>query len=168
MNSEPTRYILDTSVFIQAYRSYYHFDIAPGFWSALIQHASTGVLLSIDRVKDEIDRGKDDLTQWANSHFHGWFESTAVDDVFATYREVIQWAKAQSQYIDAAKDEFAGAKNADAWVVAYAKAKGCVVVTQEKSAPQSKSTVKIPDVCNAFGVTPIDTFEMMRRLRIRL
>jgi hypothetical protein len=168
MNSGPTRFILDASVFIQAYRSYYHFDIAPGFWNALIQHASTGVLLSIDRVKAEIDKGKDDLSKWANSHFHGWFESTAVDDVLATYGEVIRWAMAQSQYTDAAKAKFADEENADARVVAYAKAKGCVVVTQEKPAPQSKTEVKVPDVCNAFDVPWIDTFEMMRRLGIRL
>jgi hypothetical protein len=119
-------------------------------------------------VKDEIDRGKDDLTQWANNDFRVWFESTKVNDVLDAYREVIQWAMMQSQYTFAAKREFAEAENADAWVVAYAKAKGCVVVTQEKPAPQSKRKVKIPDVCNAFGVMWIDTFVMMRRLGIRL
>jgi hypothetical protein len=168
MNSKPTRFVLDTSVFTQAYRSYYHFGIAPGFWSALIQHASTGVLLSIDRVKNEIDKGKDDLTQWANSNFRVWFESTNDGDVLAAYGEVIRWAIAQRQYKSSAKADFAKAANADAWIVAYAKAKGCVVVTQETSAPQSKSEIKIPDVCKAFGIHWINTFEMMRRLRIRL
>jgi hypothetical protein len=168
MNSRPTRFILDASVFIQAYRYYYHFDIAPGFWNALIQHASTGVLLTIDRVKDEIDEGKDELAKWVNGHFHDWLENTSDAGVLAAYGEVIQWAMAQSQYTDAAKAEFADAENADAWVVAYAKAKGCVVVTQEKPAPQSKRKVKVPDVCNAFGVMWIDTFVMMRRLGIRL
>jgi hypothetical protein len=119
-------------------------------------------------VKDEIDRGKDDLTQWANNDFRVWFESTNDADVLAAYGEVIQWAKMQSQYTSAAKREFAEAENADAWVVAYAKAKGCVVVTQETSAPKSKRKIKVPDVCNAFGVMWIDTFVMMRRLGIRL
>jgi len=168
MNSGPTRFVLDTSVFIQAYRSYYHFDIAPKFWDALIQHASAGVLLSVDRVRDEIDKGKDGLAQWVNNHCHHWFKSTNGADVLDAYREVIRWAMMQSQYTSAAKREFAEAENADAWVVAYAKAKGCVVVTQETSAPQSKNTVKIPDVCNAFGVKWINTFQMMRKLSIKL
>jgi hypothetical protein len=103
-----------------------------------------------------------------NGHFHDWLENSSDAGVLAAYGEVIQWALAQSPYTDAAKAEFADAENADAWVVAYAKAKGCVVVTQEKPAPQSKRKVKVPDVCNAFGVMWIDTFVMMRRLGIRL
>jgi len=168
MNGEPTCYILDTSVFTQAYRTYYHFDIAPGFWEALLKHASTGVLLSIDRVRDEIDKGKDDLTEWINSKFHDRFESTSDTGVLAAYGEVIRWATAQSQYTDGAKATFANAENADAWVVAYARAKGYVVVTQEKPAQNSRTNIKIPDVCRAFSVKCIDTFTMMRSLGIRL
>nr|BAL56842.1 PilT domain-containing protein [uncultured Acetothermia bacterium] len=168
MNGVPNRYVLDTSVFTQAFRSYYHFDIAPGFWQALAQHAGAGTLLSIDRVKKEIEDGKDDLAKWIENHFHRSFESTADNQVLAAYQRVIQWAMAQGQYTDAAKAKFADADNADAWVVAYALAKDYVVVTQEVAAPQSKHNIKIPDVCRAFNVPCIDTFDMMRRLGIRL
>jgi len=168
MNGAPARYVLDTSVFIQAARSYYHFDIAPGFWNAMKQHAGVGTLLSIDRVKHEIDKGKDELAGWTDNHFHDSFESTKDAGVLAAYKKVIQWAYKQPQYTNAAKDEFARADNADAWVVAYALAKRCVVVTQEVSAPQAKSKIKVPDVCRAFSVPYIDTFELMRRLGIKL
>jgi len=68
--SAATRYVLDTNVLIKAARRYYAFDIAPSFWAALVDLASDGRVVSIDRVKGEIDRGKDDLADWANGSFH--------------------------------------------------------------------------------------------------
>lgn len=62
-------YLLDADVFMTAARSYYAFDVAPAFWQGLVRQASNGRLLSIDRVKDEIQRGKDDLVTWANGTF---------------------------------------------------------------------------------------------------
>ncbi|GIV50097.1 MAG: hypothetical protein KatS3mg038_0618 [Candidatus Kapaibacterium sp.] len=67
MNGVPNRYLLDTSVFIEAFRRYYSFDIAPGFWNALIAHADS--VFSIDRVRDEINKNRDDLSKWANNNF---------------------------------------------------------------------------------------------------
>lgn len=55
------RLVLDADVFMTAARSYYAFDVAPAFWDGLVREASNGRLLSIDRVKDEIQRGRDDL-----------------------------------------------------------------------------------------------------------
>jgi hypothetical protein len=42
-----------------------------------------------------------------------------------------------------------------------------IVVTQEVLDPGARSRVKIPNVCQAFGIPFIDTFEMLRRLRVR-
>ncbi|GIW60632.1 MAG: twitching motility protein PilT [Patescibacteria group bacterium] len=168
MNLVHPCYVLDTSVFTQAARTYYSFDIAPSFWRALLQHSQARCIVSIDRVKNEIDRSKDQLATWAGNHFHGSFESTADNNVLVAYEHVIQWAMNQSQYTNAAKTEFARADNADAWVVSYAIANGCVVVTQEVSAPGARHKIKIPDVCRAFNVPCIDTFQMMRELGIML
>jgi Domain of unknown function (DUF4411) len=159
-------YVLDADVFMTAARSYYAFDVAPAFWDGLVREASNGRLLSIDRVKEEIQRGKDELLKWANDTFHPWFAETAEDDVIGTYREIMNWVQTQSQFLDYAKEEFA--KGADGWLVAYAKAKGHVVVTNEKFQASVQRRVKIPNVCQAFGITCIDTFELLRALGIRL
>ena len=168
MTSAPIPYVLDTSVLTQAARSYYAFDIVPTFWDIMKQCAQNGHVISIDKVKDEIEEGKDQLKDWANGDFHFAFASTDDPNVLAAYAQVIQWAMSQQQYTDAAKAEFARAKNADAWVVAYAMAKGCVVVTQEESAPNSRAKIKIPDVCRAMQVPCVNTFQMMRELGIVL
>jgi len=163
----PSRiYVLDSNVFIDAARRYYAFDIAPPFWSILLNHAKDGHLQSIDRVKVELELGKDELARWASGSFHGQFASTEDDDVIAAYRKIMIWSQAQTQYTDAAKAEFAAV--ADGWLVAYAMAKGYVIVTLEQFDPNIKRRIKIPNACEAFGVEYIDTFAMMRALGAKL
>jgi hypothetical protein len=140
--------VLDADVFMTAARSYYAFDVAPAFWDGLVREASNGRLLSIDRVKEEIQRGKDDLVKWANGAFGPWFARTAEEDVIAAYRDIMSWAQGQSQFTDYAKDEFA--RGADGWLVAFAKAKGYVVVTNEKFEAAVRRRVKIPNACKGF------------------
>jgi len=67
--------------------------------------------------------------------------------------------------MDAAKADFAS--GADGWIVAYAKAKGHIVVTHEVLNPDIRRKVPIPNVCNAFDVNYHDTFEMLRKLGVR-
>ncbi|MFZ4526127.1 MAG: DUF4411 family protein [Chlorobium sp.] len=59
-------YLLDANVLISAARLYYAFDIVPSFWNTLVQRASYGKIISIDRVCDEINRGDDELVTWIN------------------------------------------------------------------------------------------------------
>ncbi|MGE5579732.1 MAG: DUF4411 family protein [Bacillota bacterium] len=54
-------YVLDANVFIQAERRWYSFDVAPAFWEALVKQAEDGRIVSVDRVKSEIDRVGDAL-----------------------------------------------------------------------------------------------------------
>ncbi|NLV92260.1 MAG: DUF4411 family protein [Firmicutes bacterium] len=51
---------------------------------------------------------------------------------------------------DSAKNEFAS--GADPWLVAYACAYNCSVVTQEVYKPETQRTVPIPNVCIEFNV----------------
>ncbi len=75
------------------------------------------------------------------------------------------WVQAQRQFLDGAKADFA--KGADGWLVAYAKAKAGIVVTQEVLDPNVRSRVKIPNVCQAFRVPFCDTFQMLRGLGVK-
>jgi hypothetical protein len=164
----PPRYVLDSNVFIEAARRYYAFDLVPSFWRALIEQAQNGRLESIDRVKDEIDLGKDSLTNWADSDFLQWFASTNQTDVIGRYSQLMVWAHGQQQFTAGAKAEFARKENADPWVIAYAIAKGFVVVTHEQFDPNITVKIPIPNACRAFGVQYVDTFQMLRDLGIRL
>lgn len=160
------RYLLDASVLMQAHRRYYKFGICPGFWDALIWHHKQGALGSIDKVKNEIEEGKDELRHWAKNKCPAtFFESANSKAVGDRYGKIISWAGDQNRYRPEALAEFATV--ADGWLVAYAGEHGLTVVTQEVAAPESKSVVKIPDVCEAFKVPYIDTFEMLKNLDVQ-
>lgn len=159
-------FVLDANVFIEAARRYYAFDLAPGFWESLIDHAGNGRIYSIDRVKQELERGNDDLATWVKGDFAHAFASTDEQHIIDSYSEVMTWVQAQDQFSYAAKAEFAG--GADGWVVGYARVKSCMVVTHEVAAPDARRKVPIPNVCQTFNVLFVDTFEMLRELGVRL
>jgi len=159
-------YVLDADVFIEASRRYYAFDIAPKFWDSLIQYAANGTIESIDRVLEpELNKGKDELARWANDRFSHAFRSTDEKDVIESYGRVMTWVQDQPQYTDAAKADFA--RGADGWLLAYAVARGRVVVTHEVLNVDIKRKVPIPNVCKPFNLRPVDTFVMLRELGVR-
>jgi len=164
--SPPQVFLLDANVFMEAARRYYALDIAPGFWDALIEHARNGRVRSIDKIKGEIDRGKDNLKRWANGSFSEWFDSTNQQDVIDAYSNLMIWAQRETQYTAAAKAEFASSP--DGWLIAYASAKGCVVVTHEQYDSEIKKKIKIPNACRGVGVRYTNTFHMLRELGVRL
>jgi len=158
-------FVLDSSVFIEASRRYYAFDIAPTFWDALINSANNNQLCSIDWVKKELLRGNDKLADWAKNDFSSAFLSSDRDNIFRTYALIMTWVEGEVQYTSAAKADFA--KGADGWVISFARVNSYVVVTQEVYSPEIKRKVPIPNVCREFDVECIDTFNMLRELNIR-
>ncbi|HOC91374.1 MAG TPA: DUF4411 family protein [bacterium] len=157
-------YILDADVFIRAARDYYAFDINPQFWEKLVLLAEAGRIASVDKVKLELDRGNDALKQWVNQRFSKAFKSCDDEEVTTAFADTMKWVNAQQQFAIAAKSDYAS--KADGWLVAYAKAKDCVIVTQEKYAREVRNRVPIPNICKAFDVTCVDTFEMLRNLGV--
>lgn len=162
-------YLLDANVFINAYRDYYSFDIVPKFWSRLVSLAGNSQICSIDKVRDELctnEADPDDLHIWSASQFQEYFDVTDAHDVLQAYAEIQQWSFQNPQFTDAAKSEFAS--NADAWLIAYAKAKGCKVVTHEGYNRDTRKRILIPVVCIHFGISYVNTFEMLRELQIQI
>jgi hypothetical protein len=160
-------YLLDANVFIQAKRQYYGFDICPGFWESLRLHYENARVKSIDRVKTiELERGNDELKVWA---FHtiarDFFEATDGPDVFAQYAEAMRWVNNQARFTPTAKATYA--ESVDGWLIAYARTHNLVLVTHEERAPESRTRVHIPDVCEAVGVEYQNTFQMLRALETR-
>lgn len=157
-------YVLDANVFIEAARRYYAFDLGTQFWDILSLYAAKGAVESIDRVRDELGK-EDELAAWANGDFHKAFCSTDDETVIDSYRQVMSWVHKHTQFSDAAKADFA--MGADGWLVAYAIAKGRVIVTHEVLALDAKRKVPIPNVCDKFRVRWVDTFKMLRELGVR-
>lgn len=157
-------YLLDTNVFIEAYRRYYAMDLCPGFWQSLEHYCQEGRLLTIDRVRDEIAEG-DELAEWIRQAPSELFASTSDELVVYAFRDMMAWVQGNGQFRKDAKDEFA--RVADGWLVAYAAVHGCVVVTHEQASPEAKKWVPIPSVCGQYDVIFCSTFSMLRDLGIR-
>jgi hypothetical protein len=75
------------------------------------------------------------------------------------------WAASQPQYKQSAVDEFLETDLADSWIVAYAKVNKLTIVTSEKSQPDGKSRIKIPEPCKHFNIEFISLIEMFRELK---
>jgi predicted nucleic acid-binding protein len=159
-------YLLDANVFMEANRLYYGFDIAPGFWAWLGDERLAGRVGSIDAVKDEITAGTGDLVDWANA-LPAAFWLTDTEDVLARMAKLAAWAAHPARhYRQSALDEFL--RSADLKLVAHAITSGSTLVTRERSAPESRTKVKIPDACSAVGVACVDPFSAYRALGLRL
>lgn len=83
------------------------------------------------------------------------------------YGKIMKWVEA-ANFKDKAKKDFTSQNKADAWIVAYAMAKGCVVVTHEQYRPGIRRKIPIPNVCKTFNIRSMDTFQMLRELDIQL
>ena len=163
--SSSTTYLLDANVFITAKNSYYAFAICPGFWDGIICHHKTGEIFSIDKVKDELLAGKDDLVEWVKNKLPASFFISTDGSVTSSYRAVISWLESNEQYYRYATAKFAG--GADGWLVAHAMVNGFTVVTNEQPRPGKRNAVPLPDVCKHFGVTCVGPFAMLKDLGLQ-
>lgn len=157
-------YIIDTSCLTQAHRIYYPYDIAPSFWDFMKQHIISGDFILINKVEDEIAKGKDALTNWMQTQIPSSLivDCHADPNIIAHYASIMIWGNNHAQYSVLAKNEFSEFDNADPFIVATALAKSAVAVSQEASAPAAKKSIKLPDVCAQFSVPHIDTFTLLR------
>jgi hypothetical protein len=156
-------FLLDSNFFIQAHRMHYPIDVVPGLWNRVIDLANSDLVISIDKVNAELAAGKDDLHSWCVANLSPtFFHDTRF--VIAEYMDLTHWAASKAaHYTQGALAEFLDVNEADAWLVAYAKANNNIIVTHEVSDLQSRKRIKIPDA----GFVPVEcvtTIEMFRRL----
>jgi len=162
----PTNYVVDANVYITAFNSYYHFGFGTKFWDILRRCGPSGRIVTIDRVRDELLAKTDELSAWVRTLSEDTFVKSDRIDVVEEYRRLQNWANNQPQFIPAAKSAFASGN--DAWIVAYALAGGQTVVTLEVLKPDIRKGIKIPNICDAFGIRCINTFEMLHELKEKL
>lgn len=167
MCEEPL-YVVDSDVFITAKNLYYGFEICPGFWDCMIHHHHEGQVCSIDQIRTELLAGRktEDLVLWVKDEMpNSFFRDASDEDVTSTYTQVMLWVQQSAQYFDNAKAQFA--TGADGWLVAYAKVHDAVVVTNEQPSPEARRRVPLPNVCEHFGVSYTNMFEVLKALSAR-
>jgi hypothetical protein len=157
-------FLLDANFFITAHRTHYPFDVVPSFWHKVEELAAQGAIVSIDKVCSEIKRGNDSLKDWINDKLPSDFFIDSSKYV-GEYAQIAQWAAGKSShYSQGALAEFLDADEADAWLAAAGLNAGHTIVTHEKSNPDMKSRIALPEPCNHFGLPFCNTIDMFRRL----
>jgi len=165
-----SKYIVDSNFFIQAHRSIYPLDVVQSFWVKVNALSQNGTIVSIDKVKKEIfdnSSHEDELKIWCDSNLpDDFFINT--DTVLQNYISIVNWTNSMSHHFTpSAIQEFRETDLADPWLIAFAMSNNWTIVTYEKSQPERKNRIKIPEVCNQFNVRHIDTIQMFRELNER-
>lgn len=157
-------YLFDTNIFVESKKNL-PMDIWPTFWTKMVMLINSGNIHSIDKVKEEIDKGGDELTDWIHKHAPRGFFLKQDSSVMAKMTETIDWA--QNNPVGFSQSAISDYVNvADSYLVATAAAKKMVLVTYEKSNPQRRNRVMIPDACIAIGVRSCDLNTALRELGV--
>jgi len=150
-------YSVDTASLMDWHDRYYPVDVFPGlialFDSLIVQKR----VVIAETVDDEIKAvGSASLQAWAKTH-KAIFEPTT--------EHLAEALNIEGAY-PGMKDPKSQFTEADAYVIAIAKLRGGIVVTQETSSSQKvrpRRTHYIPDVCSGLGIPCINILGMMRR-----
>ena len=153
-------YLLDSNIFISC-KNNMPMDIFQGFWRRLAELARDGQIFSSVKVKEEIDRGNDELKIWLGQLPREFFLPFEAHDEYA---RLMAWAKNNPVFTVPAKQEFATV--ADAYLVATAASQSMKVVTFVTSDPLCKRRVKIPDACIAIGVEYCSLNDVLHELGV--
>lgn len=95
MTAQDSKFLLDANVLISAHRSYYGFDLCPGFWNAVKTGHAAGRIFSTRRVLLELKRGADIMVDWVESELpEGFFLDDSDLTVISEYAPMMQWVQA--------------------------------------------------------------------------
>jgi len=150
-------YLVDSDVLIDAKNRHYGFDIVPAFWDWLGREHQAGKVFVVQRVADEVLAGADELAAWMKAQPASFKLAPTAADV-PSLTSVSQWASSAG-YQAAAVSAFLQA--GDYFNVAQALTLTYTVITQEKPEPASRKKIKIPDACDAVGVSWMTPFKML-------
>ena len=151
-------YSVDTSFFMDWQTRYYPLDVFVTLTTEIEGLIKSVDFQAVDLVKEEIDSvGTPDLKSWASSH----------KNLFVPLAPEVQLecASIEAKYPDLidAKTPY---QSADAYVIAWARLQGGVVISQETSVHEKRNPAKrhyIPDVCRDLGMPCINLLGLMRR-----
>ena len=164
--SSPRIHWLDSNVYIQAKHGPYRFKVFPRFWAFLDEQFTAGTIRSPKMVYDEIvsnEEPHDDLALWLKTRRQNGVCVPSSQSVQVQFRKIADHVMAN--YGEAQVAEFLG--GADPWLIAHALDTGGIVVTHESAVRPDAKRILIPNVCAAFGVSCINTYEMLERLNAK-
>ncbi|MDD6551468.1 MAG: DUF4411 family protein [Lachnospiraceae bacterium] len=157
------KYVFDTNSFVEAYRKFYAFDIAPGYWRRFERVFAQDNIIMLDVVSDEIIKAKkDNLAEWLKQQNKGVVHRQSY---IAEYARIMNYIQSCGHYNDRATAKWSQAGHADPWIVAAGIHEAGTVVTFEKSQTYNGSRmgkICIGEIADHFEVRYINLYDFMR------
>src|SRR5690606_3678535 len=139
--------------------------IVPGYWDWLDQQFSTGQVGSVSMIYDELFNYGDVLSDWVKER-RDRFCPVDDEETQAKLAEIANFIAQHPTYAEPYISQFLN--GADAWLIAKAAVMVAEVVTHEKRVGDNSKHVKIPNICDAFGVNCRNTYDLMDTLKAKL
>ncbi len=156
-HAPPPSYSVDTSSLMDWQGRFYPTDVFTSLVERVDSLIAAGRFIAPALVKEEVGAvGTAGLIQWAEDH----------GGIFVPTAEILAEAQAIQNQFAGLLDPGAEHEEADAYVVALARMRGGIVVTQETPAAEKrnpKRTHFIPDVCRELGIHCISLLGLLRR-----
>ena len=150
-------YSVDSSFFMDWQQRFYPTDVFPTVVERVEELIGAERFIAPALVREELDKvGTADLSRWIAAH----------KGIFIPTRETLVEAQAIKGRFTGLLDPKAEHEEADSYVIAIARLRSAVVVTQETAASEKrnpKRTHYIPDVCRDLGIPCINFLGLMRR-----
>lgn len=150
-------YSVDSSSFMDWQARYYPADVFAGVMDRVDALIAANRFFAPALVKEELSVvGTGDLSAWTK----------ARADIFVPTRELLAEAQGIQNAFPGLRDPKAEFEEADAYVIALAKLRSGIVITQETPAAEKRNPKRshfIPDVCREMGIPCFNLLGMMRR-----
>jgi hypothetical protein len=145
-------YTLETNILIGFSRNYPR-DLFPSLWSTLEKTIDDRKACICQAVLDELERGTDELHDWAKRYPHFVCDISQDDIDLAADISVAfpEWVREETNA-------------ADPFVVAHGVIESRMIVTDERRAGTGVEArnQKIPNVAETYGATTVNFFEFAR------
>ncbi|CAM2008025.1 PIN domain-containing protein [Acanthopleuribacter pedis] len=142
-------YIFDSNSFNEMSKIYP--SRFPSFWTKIDEYIKNGSIISVKEAYEEVTRGadQDDFLDWVKNNKAIFLapsqqETFFVVEIFETknFRDMVR-----------KKQLFEGKPVADPFLIASAKVREGIVVTEER---YRKNSAKIPTICEHFGIKTLN------------
>ena len=147
-------YCIDASSIIHAWRRDYPPDTFPTLWSKLEELVETEALVAPAEVLYELERGGDEVFEWANAQ-DGFFHEPD-DEVQEYVRRIVD------QWPDFVPEESHDGVWADPYIIGLAAVRQATVITGELEAAVNARRPKIPNICHELSV-PVGNLLLLLR-----
>ena len=137
-------YCIDTSALMAGYKRLYPRHVFAGLWNRMGELIQQGRLIAPEEVFKELEGQDDDLTAWIKKNRSmfvapDYYQTGVISQIAVDFPPLVRTG--------------VSANRADPWVVAVAKTRGCIVVSEEKRG--SIENPKIPQICRRYRVTHV-------------